>query len=105
MPPYTLEAVKTVSLPQQVDIEACLLNRRSSLKKFFTIHSKEAPCISCYYASPQFWKIIENNNRANERRIGKLKGLINKRLYDNPKQMRFTDMRLHAFLCNAECKF
>ena len=104
VPPYSIEAVKTGSLPPQVNIETCLTNRSSNLKHFFTTQSKEAPCISLNQVSSQFWKTVENNNRANERRIGKLKGLVDKRLCDNPDQMKVSDMRLRAFLCNAECK-
>ena len=104
VPPYSIEAVKTGSLPPQVNIETCLMNRSSNLKHFFTTQSKEVPCISLNQVSSQFWKTVANNNRANEPRIGKLKGLVNKRLCDNPDQMKVSDMRLRAFLCNAECK-
>ena len=103
-PTYSIEAVKAGSQPPQVNIETCLMNRSSNLKHFFTTQSKEPPCISLNQVSSQFWKTVENNNRANERRIDKLKGLVNKSLCDNSDQMMVSDMRLRAFLCNAECK-
>ena len=51
---------------------------------------------------PQFRKTIHNNNRSNERRIGRLKNIVNDKIGDEPLQMNQTDMRLRAFLCNME---
>ena len=44
--PYYMEAVKTGSLPLQVNIETCLKNICNNPKNFFSTQSKEAPYIT-----------------------------------------------------------
>ena len=99
-PPYSAEAVKVCMLPDTVDIKSHLMDRTTRLKHFFTTQSKIAPCISYSRIPLQFWKTIHNNNRSNERRIGRLKNIVNDKIGDEPSQMNKTDMRLRAFLCN-----
>ena len=101
-PSYSVEAVKVCMLPDTVDIKSHLMDRITRLKHFFTTQSKIAPCISYSGIPPQFWKTIHNNNRSNERRIGRLKNIVNGKIRDEPSQMNKTDMRLRAFLCNME---
>jgi len=67
-----------------------------------TVESKKAPCIVTAHVNPNFWKSIENNNRANERRIGRLKRVVNKQVHDDLNEMDVTDLRLRAFLCNTD---
>ena len=100
--PYSVKAVKVCTLPDTVDIKSHLMDRTTRLKHFFTTQSKIAPCISYSQISPQFWKTIHNNNRSNERRIGRLKNIENDKLGDESSQMNKTDMRLRAFLYNME---
>ena len=100
--PYSVEALKTCSSPSPaVDARSLLLDRTARLKHFFTLQSKEAPCIVATHVQPEFWKSI-HNNRATERRIGKLKGLINNKIGDIPSQLNRSDIRLRAFLCNMD---
>ena len=89
-------------LPDAVDIKSHLMDRTTRLKHFFTTQSKKAPCISYSRIPPQFWKTIHNNNRSNERRIGRLKNIVNDKIGDEPSQMNETDMRLRALLYNME---
>lgn len=101
--PYTAEAVQTSeSLPETVDVVSLLRNRNSRLKHFFTQSSKTAPCIQMTHVKPAFWKSIENHNRSTERRIGKLKGLVNEKIRDHSTQLSSSDLRLRAHLCNME---
>ena len=104
--PYSVEALKTCSsLSPAVDARSLLLDRTARLKHFFTLQtlqSKEAPCIVATHVQPEFWKSIHNNNRATERRIGKLKGLINNKIGEIPSQLYRSDIRLRAFLCNMD---
>ena len=51
---------------------------------------------------PSFWKTIDDHNRSTERRIGRLKELINKKIRDEPTQLTHFDLRLRAHLCNIE---
>ena len=88
-------------LPDTVDIKSHLMDRTTRLKHF-TTQSKIAPCISYSRIPPQFWKTIHNNYRSNERRIGRLKNIVNDKIGDEPSQMNKTEMRLRAFLCNME---
>ena len=97
-----MEALKVCMLPDTVDIKSHLINRTTRLKHFFTTQSKIAPCISYSRIPPEFWKTILNNNRSNERRIGRLKNIVNDKIGDEPSQMNKTDKRLRAFLCNME---
>ena len=100
---YTAEAVKTSeSLPEEMDACSLLQDRTTRLKQFFTKKSREAPCISITHVKPTFWKSIENHNRSTERRIGRLKELINKKIQDEPSQLSLSDLRLRAHLCNME---
>ena len=103
VPPYTTEAIKTSrSFPQSVDVRLFLQDPTKKLKHFFTWKSKDAPCITASHIHPSFWKSIDNNNRSTERRIGKLKGLIQERISEKPSQLNRSDIRLRAFLCNME---
>ena len=73
--PYTAETVKSSkSLTEEVDVRSLLQDRRSRLKHFFTIWSKEAPSMT--RVQPSFWKSIDNHNRSTERRIGKYEGCL-----------------------------
>ena len=49
-----------------------------------------------------FWKSIDNHNLSTERRTGRLKELINKKIQDEPTQLNHSDLRLRARLCNKE---
>ena len=100
VPPYSLEAVKGCPLPPAVDACSLLQNRPTCLKQFFTAKSKEAPCIAYSNIQPKFWKSIDNNNGATERRIGKLKGLIKNKICENPNRLSRSDIRSRTFLCN-----
>ena len=100
--PYSVEAVKACSLPQTVDVRSMLEDRTTRLKQFFTMRSKEAPCIAASHVQPTFWKSIDNNNRVTERRIGKLKSLVNSKISEDPNQLNRSDIRLRAFLCNMD---
>ena len=51
---------------------------------------------------PSFWKSIDNHNRSTERRIGRLKELINKKIRDEPSQPAHSDLRLRAHLCKMK---
>ena len=77
-------------------------DRTTRLEQFFTKKSREAPCISITHVKPTFWKSIENYNRSTKRRIGRLKGLINNKIQDEPAQLSLSDLRLRAHLCNVE---
>ena len=102
VPPYTVEATKTsTSLLQAVDVVSLLQNRSTRLKHFFTQKSKKAPCLALSNISSTFWKLIDNHSRSTERRIGKLKNLVNERIIDTSHFNR-TDLRLRAYLCNME---
>ena len=57
-------------------------SRSARLKIFFTAQSKPAPCVLCANEPAAFWRKIDNNNRCTERRIGKLKNIIQNRLRD-----------------------
>ena len=49
-----------------------------------------------------FWKSIDNHNLSIERRTGRLKELINKKIRDEPTQLNHSDLRLRARWCNKE---
>ena len=89
------------SFPQSVDVRLFLQDPTEKLKHFFTLKSKDAPCITAFHIHPSFWKSIYNN-RSTERRIGKLKGLIQERINEKLSQLNRSDIRLRAFLCNME---
>ena len=100
--PYTAKAVKTSeSFPKDVDVCALLQDRSTLLKQYLTANSKEAPCITTNI-TPMFWKSMENHNCSTERRIGRLKELINNKIQDDPTQLSLSDLRLHVHLCNME---
>ena len=119
---YSVEAVKVCMIPDTVDIKSHLMDRTTRLKHFFTTQTKKARCISYSRIPPQFWKTIHNNNRSNERRIGRLEKIVNDKIGDEPSerrigrlekivndkigdepsQMNKTDKRLRALLCNMQ---
>ena len=45
VPPYTIDAVKEMTFPKNVDIQRALLKRKQ-LRDFFTEESKFPPCIA-----------------------------------------------------------
>ena len=98
----SVEAVKACPFPVTVNVCSLLQDRTTRLRHFFTMKSKEALCIAVSHINPNFWKSIHNNNLATERRIGKLKGLINDKITENPSQLNRSDIRLRAFLCKME---
>ena len=100
--PLYLEAVKTSSsLPLAINTRAQIKCRAARLKIFFTTQSQSAPCVTYSDIIPAMsWKSIDNNNRATERRIGKLKNVIQYRIFDDNKNSR-TDLRLYSYLCNV----
>ena len=101
--PYSAETVKNnYSLPKAVDVCSLLQDRTTCLKQFLTTRSKEAPCIAASQIQPTFWKNIDNNSRATERRIGKLKGPVKNKMGENLIQLNRFDIRLRALLCNME---
>ena len=62
------------SLPVAIDTRAQMKCRAARLKNFFTSQSQSAPCVTHSDIIPaMLWKSINNNNRATEKRIGKLK--------------------------------
>ena len=101
-PPYSVEAVKVCMLSDTVDIKSHLMNKTTPSKHFFTTQSKIALCISYSRIPPQFSKTINNNNRSNERRTGRLKNIVNDKIGNEPSQMNKTDMRSRAFMWNME---
>ena len=102
VPPYTVEATKTsTNLPQAIDVVYLLQNRSARLKHFFTQKNKDTPYIALSNINFTFWKSIGNHNRSTERRIEKLKNLVNERIIDT-SQINHTDLRLRAHLCNME---
>ena len=100
--PYSVEAVKTSHYPDCVDARKLLQGRKAGLRDFFTSESRTAPCIVCSQVPVAHWKNIGNNNRATERLIGKLKGVVQNTILDSPSHPNKTDMRIRAFLCNME---
>ena len=97
-PPFSLNAVKTSSsLPADVDIRVQLQCRAARLRNFFTVQSQRAPCVLHNSIPAMFWKTIKNNNRCTERRIGKLKNIIQDRVCDDKRNRRI-DLRLIAFV-------
>ena len=97
-PPFSLNAVKTSSsLPADVDTRVQLQCRAARLRNFFTVQSQRAPCVMHNSIPAMFWNTIENNNRCTERRIGKLKNIIQDRVCD-----RRIDLRLRSYLCDME---
>ena len=101
VPPYCMEAVKTASFPDVVNTRALLQDRTSRLRHFFTSASKNAPCITMTSVSPNFWKTIDNNNRSTERRIGKLRSIVQSKISDNAAS-GLVDVKIRAYLCAME---
>ena len=102
IPPLSLEAVKTSSsLPVAIDTRAQMKCGAARLKTFFTFQSQSAPSLTYNDIIPaMLWKSIDHNKRATERRIGKLKNVIQDRVSDDDKNSR-TDLRLCSYLCNV----
>ena len=81
-PPFSLNAVKTSSaLPADVDTRVQLQCRAARLRNFFTVQSQRVPYVMHNSIPAIFWKTIENNNRCTERQIGKLKNIIQDRVF------------------------
>ena len=76
------------SLPADVDTRVQLQRRAARLRNFFTVQSQRAPCVTHNSIPAMFWKTIENNNRCTERRIGKLKNIIQDRVCDDKRNRR-----------------
>ena len=104
VPPYSFEAVKTGHYPDSVDARKLLQERKATLRDFFSAESTTAPCILCSEVPETHWRSIENNNRATERFIGKLKGIVQHKIRDSPSHLNKTDigLRIRAFLCNMD---
>ena len=100
--PYSIEAVKTSHYRDCVDARKPLQGRKAGLRDFFTSESRIAPCIVCSEVPVAHWKSIKNSNRATERLIGKLKGVVQNTIFDSPLNPNKTDMRIRAFLRNME---
>ena len=99
--PYSIEAVKISHYPNSADARKLLQGGKAGLRDFFTSESKTAPCIVCSEVPVAHYKSIENN-RATERLIGKLKGVVQNTILDSPLHPNKIDTRIHAFLCNME---
>ena len=52
--PYSVEAVKACPFPVTVDVCSLLQYRTTRLRHFFTMKSKEAPCIAVSHINPNF---------------------------------------------------
>ena len=102
VPPYSVEAVQTGYFPDSVDVRKLLEERKASLKDFFTLESKAAVCILCSEVPVAHWRNIDNNNRATERYIGKLKNVVQNKIRDSTSHPSETDIRIRAFLCNMD---
>ena len=101
VPPYSVEAVQTRYFPDSVDARKLLKERKASLKDFFALESKAAACILFSEVPVAHWRNIDNNNRATERYIGRLKNVQNK-ILDSTSHPTKTDIRIRAFLCNMD---
>ena len=87
-PPFSFNAVKTSSsLPADVDTRVQLQCRAARLRNFFTVRSQRAPYVKLNSIPAMFWKTIENNNRCTERRIGKLRNIIQDRVCEQEKPL------------------
>ena len=100
--PYCIEAVKMSHYPDSVVARKLLQGRKADLRDFFTSESRTTPCIVCSEVPVAHRKSIENNNRATERLMGKLKGVVQNTIFDSPSHPNKTDMGIRAFLCNME---
>ena len=87
-----MEAVKTALFPDVVNTRALLQDRTSRLRHFFTSPSKNAPCITMTSV---------NNNRSTERRIGKLRSIVQSKISDNAAS-GLVDVKIRAYLCAME---
>jgi len=101
VPPYSFEAVTTGTFPQSVDTGMLVRDRKTTLKCFFTSQSKNAPCIMCSEIPAAFWRCVENNNRATERIIGKMKGVVQSKIVDSLSGLSKSDVRIRAYLSNV----
>ena len=100
--PYFFEAVKIGHYPEFVDARKLLQERKATLRDFVTAESRTAPGILRSEVPETHCKRIENNNRATERIIGKLKGIVQHKIRDSSSHLNKTDIRIKAFLCNME---
>ena len=96
VPSYSVETVALGSLPTFVDTKSLLKDRKSTLKSFFSERSRSAPCVRCPEVPAEFWKNIDNNNRATEQIIGKMIGVINNLVAESPLHPNKTDVRIRA---------
>ena len=72
---YSVENITTCPLlPPAMDVQTISLDRITRLQHFFALRNREAQCIVATHLQPKFWKSINNNDWATERRTGKLKG-------------------------------
>ena len=98
-PPYSVKAASfSESFPDSVEIRTLLSDPKKCLRHFFTKQSIEASCISASNLNPYFWHAIDCYNRSTERLIGILKKIINQKIFDAPKYMNRTDIRLRAYM-------
>ena len=77
--------------------------RAARLENFFTTQSQSAPSVTYSDIIPAIlWKSIDNNNRATERRIRKLKNVIQDPVSDDNKNYP-TDLRFAFLLIQGKC--
>ena len=84
------------SLPENVSNES-LAWQRASIKKFFIMKSKQAPCIKA--GNKSFGNSVDNHNRTCERFIGKISQcLLQGRIRDSKASN--VDERIRGYVCN-----
>ena len=83
--------------------------RKLAKKRQHSIISEEAfllnlaaACMLCSEVPKAHWRNIDNNNRATERYIGKLKSVVQNKIRDSSSHPSVTDIRIRAFLCNMD---
>ena len=104
VPPFCIEAVQVSSFPDAVDTMALSKNRKSRTCDFFTSESKAAPCIFMTGINLKFWKAIDN--RSTERRIGRLKSIIQNKVDNRLHLVLYTrNLGPRAYLCSVEFIF
>ena len=96
-----MEAVNTSLFSDVVNTRARLQDRTYRLRHFFTSVSKNAPCITMISVSLNFWKTIDNKNRSTERRIGKLRSIVQSKISDNAAS-GLVDVKIGTHLCAME---
>ena len=72
------------------------MTTKTTLKSFFSERSRSAPGIRCSEVPVECWKNIDNSNKATERIIGKIKGVINNLVAESPLHPNKTDARIPA---------